>query len=130
MLFWYKLSLKHYFDIRGRSGRIEFWNFTLSNVVINLIFNILFDFSDSIILNSFFQVTFIAFLLFIITPSITLHIRRLHDIGLTGCWLFLVFVPFVGWLILFILYLLDSQASDNKYGPNPNQQHLENYHNI
>lgn len=52
-------------------------------------------------------------------PALALIFRRLHDIGKSGWWLFIILVPIVG-PILFIIFLIrDSQAGPNKYGPNP-----------
>ncbi|MDO8933008.1 MAG: DUF805 domain-containing protein, partial [Rhodocyclaceae bacterium] len=44
---------------------------------------------------------------------------RLHDIGLSGWFYLLVFVPSVGSLIIFVMTLIPSQKHDNKWGPVP-----------
>jgi uncharacterized membrane protein YhaH (DUF805 family) len=58
-----------------------------------------------------------AFVVFV--PSIAVTIRRLHDIGKSGWWYCIAFVPFIGGLILLVLTLLDSEPDRNEYGPNP-----------
>ena len=51
--------------------------------------------------------------------SIPLDVRRLHDFGMSGWWLF---SPFM-WLVL---PFIPSQHGANKYGPNP----VDNQHNV
>ena len=48
-----------------------------------------------------------------------LDIKRLHDLGKSGYWVLLMFVPLVN--IGFLLYLLiaSGEKVDNEYGPNP-----------
>jgi uncharacterized membrane protein YhaH (DUF805 family) len=54
-------------------------------------------------------------------PSIALGVRRLHDIGYSGWWLLIGFVPFVGGILLLVFALMDSQPGTNRYGPNPKE---------
>ena len=52
-------------------------------------------------------------------PSITVAIRRLHDIGRSGWWLLLVFIPVVGWIALLIFYVTRGNDAANDHGPDP-----------
>lgn len=54
-----------------------------------------------------------------IVPSIAVMVRRQHDIGLSGWFFLLVFVPYVGYLILLVFALIPSQKRENKWGPVP-----------
>jgi uncharacterized membrane protein YhaH (DUF805 family) len=57
--------------------------------------------------------------LIFLPAAITVMIRRLHDIGLSG-WLYLLtFVPYLGAIFLFVCALIPSQAQVNKHGPIP-----------
>ena len=59
----------------------------------------------------------ITVMLVLLIPLLSQQIRRLHDIGASGWWVLLAFfVPYVGWLILFVMSLLPSQPHPNKYG--------------
>ncbi|MDE6271958.1 MAG: DUF805 domain-containing protein [Muribaculaceae bacterium] len=51
-----------------------------------------------------------------IVPSLALVWRRLHDIGKSGAWYFIAFIPLVGGIILLVFMLKDSQPFPNKYG--------------
>ena len=52
-------------------------------------------------------------------PSLAVAVRRLHDIGKSGWMLLIGLIPLVGAIWLLILLLRDSEAGENKYGPNP-----------
>lgn len=54
----------------------------------------------------------------IMIPSIAVSVRRLHDTDHSGWWLLLIFIPFLGVLILLVVMCFNSK-DDNEYGPNP-----------
>ena len=51
--------------------------------------------------------------------SISVIVKRLHDAGLNGKWIFINWIPFLGWLVLLVLLFLPPSDQDNKYGANP-----------
>lgn len=55
----------------------------------------------------------------VLLPSLSVAVRRLHDTGRSGWWLFIALIPIIGAIILLVFMCLDSQPGDNKYGPNP-----------
>jgi uncharacterized membrane protein YhaH (DUF805 family) len=50
--------------------------------------------------------------------SISLGVRRLHDIGMTG-WLYLIILTGIGSIALIVMACMDSQSGYNKWGANP-----------
>jgi len=50
--------------------------------------------------------------------GLAVSVRRLHDTGRSGWWWLIAFVP-LGNLILLILWALDSESSENEWGPPP-----------
>lgn len=56
-------------------------------------------------------------------PSLAVGVRRLHDIGRTGWWLLIAFVPIIGTLVLLVFAVQDSEPGTNAYGPNPKAPH-------
>lgn len=52
----------------------------------------------------------------ILVPKLAATWRRLHDIGLSGAFYFVSFIPWVGGLVLFVLEIIDSKPGANKYG--------------
>jgi len=117
---WFLLAWQRGADFSGRSRRKEYWYFQLFNAVV-MIFLGLFAaaFSDQGKPATIpFGLMFVyAFVLFV--PALSVTIRRLHDIGKSGWWYFIAFIPFIGGLILLVFTLLDSEPDRNEYGPNP-----------
>ncbi len=56
--------------------------------------------------------------LVVFIPMITVFVRRLHDVGRSGWWWLIAFVPFGG-LVLLVFLLLDSTPGPNHWGPPP-----------
>ena len=54
-----------------------------------------------------------------ILPGFALTIRRLHDIGKSGWWYLVAFIPYVGSLIIFIFSVMPGQVGENAWGPDP-----------
>ncbi len=111
----YYLSVwKNYAKFSGRARRKEYWMFVLFNVLAAFLFMIV-----SGILKMPFL--YIIYALAVICPSLAVCVRRLHDIGKSGAWFFISFVPIIGCIWILILLCKDSQPGDNSYGPNPKE---------
>lgn len=98
------------FDFRGRSSRKEFWLGILPNAIIMVILGGLLLYSllayDKVI-NTFSIIMIALFTLFCfieLLPSISLIIRRMHDIGKSGYYIYVLFIPIVGFV--WYLYLV------------------------
>ena len=83
---------KHYADFKGSMGRKNYWLFVLNLYLLQVVS----------ICVSLWLYGLVCLLLLV--PSISAVVRRLHDAGKSGKWIFIVFVPVVGsfWL-LFLL---------------------------
>jgi uncharacterized membrane protein YhaH (DUF805 family) len=115
-----KCALKNYRTFRGRASRSEFWYFLLFDfsVLFILVFINKFIYGES---NEFNLLKFLISIIFIalILPSITVTVRRLHDINKSGLWIFLQIIPLIGPLIIYVLCALPSTNGTNKYGNKP-----------
>ena len=109
----YKKFWKGYVDFEGRSTRSDYWFVYLVNVLITFayfllqaVFGGLVAVTDSsflavislILLLIFFAYSIAAFL-----PSLAVTVRRLRDAGYNWPYIFVAFIPFVGWIILIVL---------------------------
>ncbi|MFA9390621.1 MAG: DUF805 domain-containing protein [Prolixibacteraceae bacterium] len=111
--------LKNYSDFNGRARRIEFWAYTLVIGFLSvLLFAIEFLANTATVSWPVYTLSSLLGLLFII-PFVAVSIRRLHDTGREAWWLLLLFVPALGALILFFIFLEDSSPSYNQYGEYP-----------
>ncbi|HEX5129221.1 MAG TPA: DUF805 domain-containing protein [Usitatibacter sp.] len=109
---WFMIALKKYAVFSGRARRKEFWMF----VLFYFIFAVVAAVVDSMI---GVPVLGMVLMLGLLVPSFAVGARRLHDIGKSGWWQLLVFLPLVGAIILIIFWVMDSNPGDNQYGPNP-----------
>lgn len=112
--------MKLYASFSGRATRAEYWSFQLYIILI-LMGIMLLAFLAALIepyLALFvILILMLPFVLGTLIPGLAVLWRRLHDIGLSGTWYFISFIPYVGGIILFIMSLLDSKPGPNQYGP-------------
>jgi uncharacterized membrane protein YhaH (DUF805 family) len=117
---WFVLAWQRATDFSGRSRRKEYWYFNLFNGIV-LLFLLLFaiPFSAQEKPSLFPLGCMFAYSLIVMIPGLAVTIRRLHDIGKSGWWYFIAFVPIVGGIILFVFTLLDSEPFANQWGLDP-----------
>lgn len=125
---YYKVLTTRYAQFSGRASRREYWSFYLVNSIIAGVLArfdlfVYYDGSidraaDEFLLNliSLFP-TSILYLLLTLLPFLSLNARRLHDIGRSGWWFLMFFVPFIGILIWLFWMIKPSDDGDNAYGP-------------
>lgn len=125
---YFRASLtSNYANFRGRARRKEYWGFALFAVIAFIILSMIGMAVDSAMgnMSGDIEAPFVTislfglFVLAIIIPSIAITVRRIHDIGLSGWFYLLIFVPTIGSLILFVFTLIPSQTHENKWGPVP-----------
>lgn len=106
-------------DYKGYSSRSEFWWGVLGNAIIMLVLLALLIVSLTCftpIINNFSIIMMILFGLFCaveLLPSITLIIRRMHDIGRSGFFIFVLFIPVLGYV--WYIYLVTRRGVPVKY---------------
>ena len=52
-------------------------------------------------------------------PGLAVTIRRLHDVGKSGWFIFIALIPLVGAIWLLVLLFTESESGENEYGPSP-----------
>lgn len=56
----------------------------------------------------------------LLLPNLALGFRRLHDRNKSAWWMLLVFLPIIGWIVLFVwMYCLRGTPGDNRFGSDP-----------
>ena len=119
--------LKKYADFNGRARRSEYWYFALFSTIFSIIasfidvglgttygnssgyYSIQYNYS---LVNGLYSLA-------VFIPSLAVLVRRLHDVGKSGAYFFLIFIPIIGWIWLLVLLFTDSTIGENQYGPNP-----------
>jgi uncharacterized membrane protein YhaH (DUF805 family) len=67
--------------------------------------------------NAIFATLFFLLTLAAAVPYASVFVRRLHDLGWSGWWALLLFVPVLGALMLVPLLLAPGSAGANRFGP-------------
>ena len=118
-----------YFDGTGRARRSEYWSFVLFEIIVFIVVMavalIVIGLTDSgpgtdpspgaYAVTAFAALAFLAVLI----PRITVTIRRLHDVGLSGWLILLLLIPSIGGLFILVVSLIPSQHGWNKHGLRP-----------
>ena len=119
---WYFKVLEKYADFTGRARRREYWMFSIINGLIAFVLHgvdrLVGSYSVSMelgLLNTLYSLA-------VLIPCIAVLVRRLHDTGRSGWWAFIVLVPIIGIIVLFIFTVLDSDVGDNAYGVDPTRE--------
>jgi len=110
---WYVEAFRKYAQFSGRARRMEFWMFTLINllVIVGLLV-----FSDKLRLAS---ILLAIYCFGMVIPNLALTVRRLHDTGRSGWWILIGIVPLIGAIAMLIFEVLPGDVGDNAYGPDP-----------
>jgi uncharacterized membrane protein YhaH (DUF805 family) len=117
---YYTKVLKDYAVFSGRARRKEYWMFTLIHVLIMVALFLLMILGGEN-MTSVLMIVYALYTLAVLIPSLAVTIRRLHDTGKSGWWIFIGFIPFIGGFVLLYFMIVDSQPGANLYGPNPKE---------
>ena len=113
------VPLKKYFDFSGRARRKEYFLFYLFAIIIFFI-SFFIDFFIGTYDEELGWGLFSGIcLIFFFIPGLAVQIRRLHDWDKSGWFLLLNLIPFVGWIIVFVLMCIPGNVGHNPYGPDP-----------
>jgi uncharacterized membrane protein YhaH (DUF805 family) len=114
-----KSYFKNYVTFNGRARRSEFWFAALFTTLVSWAVAIIapghnemvggYAVDQSSALSNLWS---LATLL----PSLAITWRRLHDVNKSGGWFFFIFLPIVGWILLLIQLVKDSQPGPNRFG--------------
>lgn len=124
--------LSQYAVFRGRAPRSEFWWFWVFTLLVEVAAVVVGGmlFAGSVTATQVGMDQMHAWYLFaapnwlsgivhlaLILPSLAVAVRRLHDVGRSGWWFLIVFVPFFGILLLLFWWVQPSDPRPNAYGP-------------
>jgi uncharacterized membrane protein YhaH (DUF805 family) len=140
---WMILPFKRYAEFTGRSRRMEYWMFTLLNViVVTVLMFVVFGAGGAAglleqeasgdpsaglgALMGGMGLLIMIYGLAILLPSIAVTVRRLHDRDMSGWWYLGAIVgsmiPIVGFLVsiaFLVLMALPGTPGPNRFGPDP-----------
>lgn len=112
-------ALKNYATFTGRARRSEYWFFTLFYFIFLVVAVILDNLLGITIEDTGIGPLYFISILAMIIPGLAVTVRRLHDVGKSGWFYFIVLIPIIGSIWLLVLMVSDGMLGRNQYGPNP-----------
>ena len=104
-------AFRKYAEFKGRTSREGYWMYYLFYLLLYVAAGILDAFGGAGLFSALYGLA-------VLVPGIAITTRRLHDTGRSGWWQLIYFIPVIGWIVMLIFLLQDSQP-DNEYGNSP-----------
>ena len=124
---YYLHVLQNFKNFSGRARRKEYWMYTL--IYMPILF--LAMFADNA-LGTTFQMdvmgqavdvgygwVYVIVGLLHFFPSLSVVVRRLHDVGKSGWFYLIILIPLVGFIWMLVLLVSNGNVGENKYGADP-----------
>lgn len=133
--------LKRYADFNGRASRGEFWTFLIFVTVLTFAAHQIDAMrGERVAIAMNMGIFELSITLILLLPTVTVGVRRLHDMGRSGWWMMLIYLPWLatlasgdnpsltlvaaGALLLggiswIVMMLLPGEAGENAYGMPP-----------
>lgn len=112
--YWYGAVWKQFVNFNGRARRKEYWYFTLCNLIVMILLNVV-----SFLIGDYNGVLGNLYTLAILLPGLGVLARRLHDTGRSGWWILIGLVPIVGFIVLLVFLVQEGDSGENQYGDDP-----------
>ena len=106
-------AIKKYADFSGRARRKEYWLFILLYLIAAVIAGII----DAVLATMGIIGIILTLGLFI--PSLSVGVRRLHDINRSGWWMLIGLIPLIGAIVLIVFFCKDGTIGVNPFGEDP-----------
>ena len=101
---WYKkVVFENYANFDGRARRSEYWYFVLLNTIFVFL---------ALLIN---PVLYGLYALLVLLPGLAVSVRRLHDVGKSGAWLFISLAPIIGGIWLLVLMATEGDIGYTNY---------------
>ena len=113
-----KSGLSNSFNKSGRASRSEYWFWVLGGVIFQItmiVGAVILGVMDIPVLPGLMMIAPIL----LVPGSITLVVRRLHDVGMSGWMFFVALIPFLGAIYLIYLFVQEGDMEENMYGSVP-----------
>lgn len=123
MIEWYKkVVFENYANFSGRARRSEYWYFTLMSAIIAIILAVIDNTTGLTFGSASNGILGTIYGLAVLLPGLAVAVRRLHDVGKSGWFFFIILIPIIGAIWLLVLFCTDGEQGTNKYGPDPKNE--------
>lgn len=110
-----------YVVFSGRASRSEFWYFALFELIVYMVLGCIgwiFSGHNGGV-PTFVKILESLFGLLVFLPSLAVSVRRMHDIGKGGGWIFISLVPLIGQIWFIVLAATAGENYPNRFGQVP-----------
>lgn len=121
---WMVKPINRYFDFNGRSSRKEFWMFALGQAIVySVLFVVLSVLDHEVSMEAplvlFGVLAMVLFALATAIPNIAVQVRRFHDQEVSGWFVLVNLIPYIGSFIVIVMMCLEGTKGTNRFGPDP-----------
>jgi len=118
---YYLAVLKKYVDFSGRARRSEYWYFALFNIIFLIVALVLDNVLGTTVPTMPYGVFYIIYglIVLLLLPGLAVLVKRLHDVGKSGAYILLAFIPLIGAIWLLVLCVTEGTIGKNEYGEDP-----------
>ena len=128
----YNYSFEKFAKFEGRACRMEYFSVTFINSLVMTLAIVLSSVLaakaaitqslDILVYSGAINIILFIFALITFIPSLSLSVRRLHDINLSGWLLLTIILPLVNFILALMLLFAPSNSGRNNYG-NPSENY-------
>lgn len=120
MIEWYKkVVFENYANFSGRARRSEYWYYGLTTIIIFIIAAIIDNVTGLAFETIGYGPVYLVYALLTFIPGLAVTVRRLHDVGKSGWFYFIVLLPIIGAFWLLYLLIKEGDQGTNQYGSDP-----------
>ncbi len=112
----FKSFFSNYAKFNGRARRSEYWFAALGVGLISWVTGILATAIEGSGNFGFFTILNLLWSIAILVPSLAMAARRMHDVNKSFGYIFIGLIPIVGWILVLVELVKDSQPGANRFG--------------
>ncbi|MFC4428042.1 DUF805 domain-containing protein [Deinococcus navajonensis] len=117
-------AMEQYDKLSGRTPVRNYWMFIALTWMIRFLLIVLFAYLDITVGRYDWQALLNIYGIFVLIPTVTMTVRRLHDAGRSGWYILGLLVPIYGFFVLSML-IQRGEPVANKWGPPPDEAPLQ-----
>lgn len=105
-----------YAQFTGRANKAEFWQYILVYFVVGVTLSVLMNLLGGVsILRMIVMLLYLIVTLALLIPTLAVGVRRMHDIGKGGGWIFINLIPILGSIWFIVLAIKESESGTNEF---------------
>ena len=106
-------TLKKSVTFAGRANRREFWTFQLAMILLVFVEFLIMLLVGGSVLGTIFGILFLILDLLLIIPSVSVLVRRMHDVNLSGFWFWYLNPSGLG--LIYVVYILGLDKATDRF---------------